>query len=351
DRAVYRYAAGTTYRTGGQTSGETFLLGRDNTRPEGIADPSGGGSFTIGSVVSDSISAAGEVDVWTFQAAAGQRLVFDSQGGTVASSLQWTLTDPNGTQLFSGIFVDHDVIVLTTGGEYSLTLSSILNRTGTYQFQVFDVPAPDVTPIHIDEVVSGTIAVPGAEHDYTFTGAVGQRLFFDVQQNTGSPARLGFTLLRPDGSVLFPESSQDRDVFTLAAAGTFTVVASGFVSGFTPLGTTGTYQFRLWEVPQPTTTPFHVGDVVSGTIAIPGEEDNYTFAGTAGQRLYFDIQQGGGTSSGLGFRLLRPDGSVLFPTTFIDIDTFTLTESGTYTVVVGDAGQPDAVGSYRFKLW
>ncbi|HJZ57853.1 MAG TPA: hypothetical protein VKE74_23035, partial [Gemmataceae bacterium] len=318
DRAVYRYAAGTIHRAGGQTAAGTFALGRDNTRPEGIADPPGGGSFTIGSVVSDSIGAAGEVDVWTFQAAAGQRLFFDSQGGTVASSLQWTLTDPNGTQLFSGIFVDHDVIVLTTGGEYSLTLSSILNRTGTYQFQVFDVPAPDVTPIHIDEVVSGTIAVPGAEHDYTFTGAVGQRLFFDVQQNTGSPVRLGFTLLRPDGSVLFPESSQDRDVFTLTVAGTYTVV----VSGFTTQGTTGSYQFRLWEVPLPTTTPFQVGDVVSGTIDIPGEEDFYTFAGTAGQRLYFDIQQGGGTSSGIGFRLLRPDGSALFPTTFIDIGTF-----------------------------
>src|SRR5262249_42280554 len=156
----------------------------------------------------------------------------------------WTLTDPNGTQLFSRLFGDQDVIVLTTSEQYSLTLSSILNRTGTYQFQVFDVPAPVVTPINVDEVVSGTIAVPGAEHDYTFTGGVGQRLFFDVQQNGG---RLGFTLLRPDGSVLFPESSQDRDVFTLTVAGTYTVV----VSGFTTQGATGAYQFRLWEVPLP----------------------------------------------------------------------------------------------------
>src|SRR5262249_44658028 len=172
-RAVYRYAASTTPRAGGHPAGGTFSLGRDNTRPEGIADPPGGGSFTIGSVVSDSLDAAGEVDVWTFQAAAGQRLFFDSQGGTVASSLRWTLTDPNGTQLFSRIFADQDVLVMTTSGEYSLTLSSILNRTGTYQFQVFDVPAPVVTPINVDEVVSGTIAVPGAEHDYTFTGAAG----------------------------------------------------------------------------------------------------------------------------------------------------------------------------------
>ena len=133
-------------------------------------------------------------------------------------------------------------------------------------------------------------------------------------------SRIGFALLRPDGSVLLPESSEDRDVFTLTDAGTYTVV----VDGFTALDTTGDYRFRLWEVPPPTTTPIQIGDVVSGTIAIPGEEDRFTFEGAAGQRLFFDVQDSGGLFSQLGFALLRPDGSVLFPTTSFDIDTFTL---------------------------
>src|SRR5262249_30610504 len=83
DRAVCRYAAGTPHRTGNRGAAGTFSLVAANPRPEGIADPPGGGSFTIGSVVSDSIGAAGEVDVWTFQATAGQRIFFDAQTSTI----------------------------------------------------------------------------------------------------------------------------------------------------------------------------------------------------------------------------------------------------------------------------
>src|SRR5262249_44143822 len=113
DKVVYRYSDGQLRRSGSQSAAETFILAVANTHPEWIAAPPGGGSFTIGSVVSDGIGAAGEVDIWTFQATAGQRLFFDSQGGTSTAFLRWALTDPSGTQLFSGTFADQGVFALT----------------------------------------------------------------------------------------------------------------------------------------------------------------------------------------------------------------------------------------------
>ena len=41
-------------------------------------------------------------------------------------------------------------------------------------------------------------------------------------------------------------------------------------------------------------TPIAIDEEVSGTIAIPGEEDRFTFDGTAGQRLFFDVEENGG---------------------------------------------------------
>lgn len=314
-------------------------LGELQTIPTLINDP----PINVGDVVADAIAVAGEVDVWTFQGVAGQRIFFDAQAGS-SSAFHWALTDPKGNVLFSDSFRDHDTLALPLTGEYALTIDGPKGQTGNYQFKLWNVPAPVVAPITIGQVVSGSIGVPGEENRYTFQGNAGQRLFFDVQ-NASVFRPLGFSLLRPDGSLLLSMSAGDRDVFVLPTSGTYTVVVGDVLF----LDDTGNYQFQIDEVPTTTLTPITFGQAISGTLGVPGEEDRYTFTATAGQKLYFDVQ--GTLAANLTFTLLRPDGTPLFSRLSSDQGPFIAPMNGTYTVVVGHNSILDAKGAYQFAIF
>jgi RHS repeat-associated protein len=316
-------------------------LGALQTSPSQLLDP----PFNIGDLVSDSIAVSGEADVWTFQGTAGQRLFFDARVGSIFA-LHWALAGPDGTVLFSDSFSDHDTLALPSTGEYALTVDGRNGQTGSYQFKVWEVPATVVTPINLGQVVSGSIDVPGEEDHYTFSGTAGQRLFFDVQQN--SSFTLGFSLLRPDGSVLLVPSNADRDVFVLPISGTYTAVAGDLGGGF--LDATGSYRFQIFDVPPILVRPITFAQVVSGAIAVPGQEDHYTFTASAGQKVYFDVRSN--PSGRLAFTVRRPDGTDLYSRLSADQGPFTIPATGTYRVVVADNGIfPDATGNYEFAVF
>ena len=73
--------------------------------------------------------------------------------------------------------------------------------------------------------------------------------------------------------------------------------------------------------------------------------DIYTFAVTAGQKLYFDEQENPGN---LSWWLLAPNGSELFFSYFSDVGPRTLTAAGTYTLLVSSSS--DSPRSYIFQL-
>jgi RHS repeat-associated protein len=89
-----------------------------------------------------------------------------------------------------------------------------------------------------------------------------------------------------------------------------------------------------------------LGTEVNGSIAKPGEQDEYTFAGTVGQGLYLDSL---GSSSNLTTKLISPSGTTVFdiPATN-DRNPFFLTETGTYRILVDASGA--VTGNYSFRL-
>jgi hypothetical protein len=94
-----------------------------------------------------------------------------------------------------------------------------------------------------------------------------------------------------------------------------------------------------------------LGDTVLGRITAPGEQDEFTFSGTAGQRLYFDPLQYSGDYYQWRMDVYSPSGLKV-----IDGATFgwdqnkllTLLENGNYRVVVRT--RADQVGSYGFSV-
>ncbi len=93
--------------------------------------------------------------------------------------------------------------------------------------------------------------------------------------------------------------------------------------------------------------PLTLGQTISGTIATTSQHDDYTFAARAGEIVY--VQGHGACITGVGWSLLRPDGSDQdLGIACDDLGRQALLIAGTYTVRVSSDGS--ATGAYSFTL-
>ena len=108
-----------------------------------------------------------------------------------------------------------------------------------------------------------------------------------------------------------------------------------------------TEDFTLDFTKRPLVTSLTLGETITGSIVEAGEEEVYTFEGTAGQRLYYDGISG---HFQIDTRLISPNGEqVLFNRNTADnLQPFTLLETGTYELIV-DASS-NITGDYSFQL-
>ncbi len=330
---------------GAELSAGTDIFGRD---------------IEIGDVVNGAIAIPQEVDRYSFTAMAGQAVFFDLQAGGTGN-VEWELADSAGTVVFDrGFFSDAGPYSLTRGGTYTLTVRGTgLSYTGTYRFQLWNVPPPDTFAIAIGDTVSngvpgagaGNIETPGVRDIYTFSASPGQAVFFDYQ--AGGTSALTWKLVDAAGAVVFDRGFfQDAGPYTLALGGTYTLTIGEDVSDHA-----GTYRFQLWNVPPPDTFAIAIGDTVSngvpgagaGNIETPGVRDIYTFSASPGQSVFFDYQAGG--TSALTWKLVDAAGAVVFDRGFFqDAGPYTLALGGTYTLTIGE-DVSDHAGTYRFQLW
>ncbi len=331
----------------------------DGTEVAQGTDPLGR-NIAIGQEIDAAIAVAGEIDRYSFTAAAGQTVYFQYlAGGTFR--IAWTLTDDSGQQVFSAPF-EGDVgnITLRKGGTYTLTVgSSSSGFVGTYSFKLWDVPPPQTFAIAIGDTVAdgvpaagaGRIETPGTMDAYTFTAAAGQTVYF--QYLAGGTFRIAWTLTDDTGQQVFSAPFEgDVGNFTLAKGGTYTLTVGSPNNAFT-----GTYSFKLWDVPPPRTFAISIGDTVAdgmpaagaGRIETPGTMDAYTFSAAAGQTVYFQYLAGG--TFRIAWTLTDDTGQQVFSAPFEgDVGNFTLAKGGTYTLTVGSPNNA-FTGTYSFKLW
>jgi hypothetical protein len=217
-----------------------------------------------------------------------------------------------------------------------------------------DSPAPQFFAIAFGDTVSdgvpapgaGNLEEPGSVDIYTFDGAAGQEAIFDWL--SGSNVLIGWALKAPGGGVLFDTFLQDRQVL-LPSTGVYTLT----VDGNQP-DNTGTYSFRLLDVPAPQQFSISFGDTVAegtpapgaGELEAPGAVDVYTFDGAAGQEAIFDRLSGSNVM--IGWHLQAPGGVMLFDTVLQDRQV-TLPSTGAYTLTV-DGNNIDSTGAYAFRL-
>ncbi len=226
-------------------------------------------TIAIGDTVSDGVptagagnlEAAGSMDFYRFDAAAGQEIVLDALIGDPGTFL-WKLDTPDGTELFDDLYTDHQLILPQTG-TYTLTVRGYLyTSVGVYSFRLIGVPAPQYFMISIGDTVSvdapaagaGNLESPGALDVYSFNGAAGQDVLFDVLSNS---ATFGWRLQAPDSTILFDHLYNDSQL-SLPQTGTYILTVYGIETDGT-----GSYSFSV--LPAPATATPTATSTASGT--------------------------------------------------------------------------------------
>ena len=232
---------------------------------------------------------------------------------------------------------------------------------------------------------AGTINEIGNVDVYNFTPAAGQtHLYFNVQSESGSGC-VNANVTQGSTTVVgnwplyhaiinnctqFPNpSGNDRGPIAVTPGLTYTLTVSG--SG----ETTGNYRIQILNAPVDTFN-VEIGQTISpgvpastpagraGTINEIGNVDLYTFTGTAGERLIFDVKDEPGHGC-LNATVTGPGGTTLVPAWIPYFNGITscganpsdrgtpdapivLPSTGTYTVRVSGVG--DAVGNFRIQI-
>ncbi len=347
-------------------------------------------ALTVGDVVTEGaingapVAGAGnlevpaDADLYTFSAVAGQRVFFDEQTGD-ACFTQWSLTAPDGTQLFHhwlgfGCWNDGDpgTITLPIGGTYTLRVWTIDTRFGPYAFRLWPV-APDVFNIALGDVIApgligsaasvgaGAISTPGNQDVYTFSGTTGDWVFFD--EVSGNGCATFWTLTSPSGTQLFSHrlghtcwDDADAGRIQLPEDGTYTLTVFGsgesiadYSFAMLPSGPDETFDVSLpLDIVQNSINA--TGTPGAGTLQNPGQQDVYTFTLSEPALLYVEDR---GATCCIDWRLEDPDGGYVFWDRIDGYDPgrLGLSKIGTYRLrVFPVASYREWAGPYSLKV-
>lgn len=306
-----------------------------------------------------SLGVPGEIDTYTFTAAAGTVVYVDEISGPC--NIDWRLDGPSGevfvdTGLCAG---DPGILELVEGGEYVATVFSPNDATGDYSFTFWVVNEDDVFEISLKDVVAdgvpgpgaGNIEEPGARDVYTFQGTTGQELYFD---ELSGGCGIAWMVEAPDGSILFSDNglcAGDPQEFILEQTGTYTVIVDGENSSV------GTYSFTIWEVNPREVFTIGLEETVSdgvpgpgaGNIEEAGAVDIYELTIVAPTSVYVDEVSGG---CGISWSMEGPDGTLVYQDNAMcagDPQIHVLDQIGTYTIIVD--GENSNTGTYSFTIW
>jgi len=316
-----------------------------------LSDLAAATPLTPGTPVNDTLNPANATAAYRFTAAAGDRVFFDSQSSSGLPNAYWRLIDPDGQVIFStGLSNDPAAQTLSKTGTYLVLIEGYIgdNGTGTYGFNVQpegNVPPATLTgtPLIQNTLTSGTLATSATTDSYTFSLAAPARLYFDALSNNG----IRWYLVGPGGVIVNNRSFQSSDAADVSNP-LLALPVGDYQLNVT--GLTGDYAFRLLNFAD--AVEFTPGTLVSDALTPANSTVLYKFTANAGDPFYFDGQPTTGFSYQPFMRLYGPLGNII-QSGYVnaDIDTFTLPQTGVYTLTVeGRIYDANASGNYGFNL-
>jgi large repetitive protein len=276
--------------------------------------------------------------IYTFIGSAGQQLFYDALTSAANSSFRFKLIDPAGEMVFDtdakADFDPNNGLVLKANGLYQVVIDGAGESTGNYQFQLLN--RADAQEINLDEDITGQLQFTNSSTGYRFSLNSDRYIYFNAQAGSGGNQWL---LYGGDGKLIV-ERGMTADYEVKLGAGEYYLVMQGNNLA------DKNYKMRL-VTPEFTTTPLTLNTLVTGNISEAGEQDTYTFSGTAGQQLTLDTITGTGNAT---VRIYDQYGEAIFNSTlsFQSDALILLKETGNYKVVID--GYDSITEPYSFRL-
>lgn len=345
--------------------------------PPPTAQP-GGGPIALGDTLTGSLNADGQVDLWTFEARAGDIVTINMRSSTpqyLDSFLE--LVSPGGLTLIvdddSGTGLDAQIAnyVLPEDGTYTIRSSGLNNSRGSYNITLQagrpptptpppPTPGPSPTPfdreVSLGDVVEGRLMPGGSGDRFQFLTDEPQIIEVEVQVLDG-PANLQLALREPGGpehilvdfgsgsglyflpNIYLPTSG--RYMFTITSSEP-REIGYTFAIDLSEIATTGGGQIAY-------------GQGVSGELLFPGQQDYWTFEGQAGDVVTI-MMNGINMDSYLALRnqyditLTQNDDVEGSGSLNARISNFVLPADGPYTIVASSF-RSNSYGPYRLQLF
>ncbi len=292
-----------------------------------------------GQLMTGSISAAGERDSYTFTASAGDVMtirarqtsgnylypnieLYGPTGVLVGSTYSTTLAQMNKT--------------LTEAGTYTVVVRDYNNvNTGTYTLTWQRLNGPcGATALVCGQVVVTSLGVAGELDSYIFTVAANEVVTIRASRTSGYNLVPRLELYDSAGALIVTAVNAITRTFT--TGGTYTVMVRDDTSF-----NTGGYAITWQSLVNSCAGSVACGQDVSGTIGTAVSTPPwsfYTFAGSAGDVVTIRARQTTGNYLYPNIELYGPTGVLVgstYSTTLAQLDR-TLSEAGTYTIVVRD---------------
>ncbi|MEO1977221.1 MAG: M10 family metallopeptidase, partial [Paracoccaceae bacterium] len=291
--------------------------------------------------------------------------IYDSSGTLIATNddliaTQLTESLLDFTATYSGTYyIEAAAFDDASAGTYQVELTTIIPETT-------DAPFTTGTPYTIaaGDIFAGNIEAAGDQDVISLTVEAGHTYLIYM----GGQGSSSGTLSRPslslyDSAGIFIEANNWSGdyydsylVFTAPTTGNVLIGASGYNNAYA-----GTYELTVEEIPVETTdipgddttsVAIAPGDILAGEISVVGDEDWYSFSGTAGQAVMFELL--GDTSlDGSTLTIYDSEGGIVgqnFYTneTYDDAALgFAVATTGTYYIAVSDGA--DTTGGYTLS--
>lgn len=363
-----------SYDTGYDGSGTYRLTFTRSSGSPVVSDGDQGGAISNGGLHTGGIF-VGDLDIWTFEAAAGQRIGVHIGEITDASDFRpWIrLWAPNGTYLSgsygTGAGAIGDAIAPVTG-TYQILVGSYdtgYDGAGTYRITMTKSAGPVTVSeedqggpltnagIHTGELLQGDLDV------WTFSATAGQRIGVHIGQITdGSDFRPWIRLWAPNGTSLGGAYGTDAAAIGDVVApvtGMYLVLVGSYDTGYDGFGT---YRLNIVKSIGGLTIssgdqggPISNGGIHTGEI-LQGDIDVWSFEASAGDRIGVNV---GEIVESDDFRpwirLWTPSGALLssgYGVAAASIGDVVAPTTGRYLIVVAsyDSGY-DGEGTYRIN--
>jgi len=316
----------------------------------------------FGETISGTIDSVGEVDSYSFDATAGDRVFLRMQ--TEGNHPPIRVYASNGAELILTYlgYDDMQVLSLPDSGTYTVLVGDVNNpNIGLYTFYLQQINNPaDSQVLTFGETSTGTIETRVQMGTYTVDAMEGDALQFRMHSSWHALGKGEWMVLfAPDGSLVTKSSVSNfwasfsgwmpgGEISAWAPqTGTHTLLVGG--GGSVSEDITGDYSLYGQRTNNPgNTIPVEFGETVSGSIAAAAQMDTYTFTAAANDYVYLRV---GAEGSSPSIYLFAPNGTKLAVTSF-GYDSqcgVSLPDSGMYTVLIGDVNDSYA-GSYTFYL-